>query len=166
MNNVIDRRNLIVGAGALVVSGLQTGLLFAEGHTVHEVMMYNKDPADSKRKMVFTPDILEVNAGDVVRFVSAQKGHNSASIKGMLPDGAEKWKGKINKEIEVKFSVPGFYGYQCTPHASSGMVGLIIVQGEGKLNNLEAARSVKHRGKAKKVFKGLWEEADKMGLTS
>ena len=56
MNNVIDRRNLIVGAGALVVSGLQTGLLFAEGHTVHEVMMYNKDPADSKRKMVFTPD--------------------------------------------------------------------------------------------------------------
>ena len=101
MNNIINRRNLIVGAGALLLSGLQTGLLFAEGHTVHEVMMYNKDPADSKRKMVFTPDIIEVNVGDVVRFVSAQKGHNSASIKGMLPDGAEKWKGKILSLIHI-----------------------------------------------------------------
>ena len=166
MNNMIGRRNFIVGAGALVLSGAKSGALMAEGHTVHEVMMYNKDPADTKRKMVFTPDILEVNAGDVVKFVSAQKSHNSASIKGMLPEGAEKWKGRINKDIEIKLSVPGFYGYQCTPHASSGMVGLIVVQGEGKLNNLEDARSVKHRGKAKKIFKRLWEEADKMGLTS
>lgn len=166
MNNIICRRNFIVGVGALTLYGGNSSSLLAGGHTVHEVMMYNKDPSDAKRKMVFSPDVLEINAGDVVKFVSAQKGHNSASIKGMLPEGAEKWKGKINKEIEVKFSIPGFYGYQCTPHASSGMVGLIVVQGEGKLNNLDAARSVKHRGKAKKVFKTLWEEADKMGLTS
>ena len=108
---MIGRRNFIVGAGALVLSGAKSGALMAEGHTVHEVMMYSKDPADTKRKMVFTPDILEVNAGDVVKFVSAQKSHNSASIKGMLPEGAEKWKGRINKDVEIKLhtSDGGFF---------------------------------------------------------
>ena len=61
--------------------------------------------------MLFSPHILEVNVGDTVKFVPADKGHNSELIKDMLPKGADKWKGKINKEVEVTFDTPGFYGY-------------------------------------------------------
>jgi hypothetical protein len=47
-----------------------------------------------------------------------------------------------------------------------GMIGLIVVEGDGMLDNLEEAKSVKHRGKAKKAWKALWEEADAAGFTA
>ena len=161
----VTRRETIVGLGSVAMTGVVPSLVLADGHATHEVMMYNKDPDDPKRKMVFAPHIIQVNAGDTVKFVSAQKGHFSQSIKKMIPDGAEHWKGKMNKDMEITLTVPGFYGYQCTPHAGNGMVGLIVVEGEGKLDNLEAAKKVKHRGKAKKVFKAIWEEAEAAGFT-
>ena len=46
-----------------------------------------------------------------------------------------------------------------------GMIGLIVVEGDGMLDNLEEAKSAKHRGKAKKAWKALWDEADAQGLT-
>ena len=62
-------------------------------------------------RMVFYPRIMVVKSVDVILFKATNKGHNSASIEGMLPVGAEAWKGKINKDIEVKFDVPVIYGY-------------------------------------------------------
>ena len=35
------------------------------------------------------------------------------------------------------------------------MIGLIVVNGDGKLDNLEDAKGAKHRGKAKKAWKKL-----------
>ena len=46
------------------------------------------------------------------------------------------------------------------------MVGLIVVEGDGMLYNLKAAKGIKHRGKAKKAWKEIWEAADEAGLTS
>ena len=161
----VTRRGAIAGVGSVALAGALPGVVLAEGHATHEIMMYNKDPNDAKKKMIFAPHIIQIEAGDTVKFVSAQKGHFSQSIKKMIPDGAEHWKGKMSKDMEVTLTVPGFYGYQCTPHAGNGMVGLIIVEGEGKLDNLEAAKKVKHRGKAKKVFKAIWEEAAASGYT-
>ncbi len=154
---LLNRRELIIATGALMIAQPA----WAAEQTVE---MLNKHPEDKKRKMVFNPWVITVNAGDTVKFVPTDKGHNSESIKGMIPDGAEKWKGKLNKEIAITFDKPGFYGYKCTPHASVGMVGLVIVEGEGKLDNLEAAKAVKHRGKAKKVFEEIWAEAESAGL--
>ena len=82
----------------------------------------------------------------------------------MVPDGAEAWKGRVNEEIELSLTVPGFYGYKCLPHFATGMVGLIVVEGEGKLNNLEAARAVRHRGRAAQIFDEIWAEAEAAGL--
>ena len=161
----VTRRDAMVGVSSVALAGLCPYVAIAEGHATHEIMMYNKDPNDPKKKMVFAPHIVQINAGDTVKFVSAQKGHFSQSIKKMIPDGAEHWKGKMNKDMEITLTVPGFYGYQCTPHAGNGMVGLIIVEGEGKLDNLESAKKIKHRGKAKKVFKAIWEEAEASGYT-
>ncbi|MEM8841915.1 MAG: pseudoazurin [Pseudomonadota bacterium] len=126
--------------------------------------MLNKDPDNSKRKMVFYPTILVVQPGDTVRWLPVDKGHNSEAIKGMVPDGAKLWKGKLNKEVDVTFEKPGFYGYKCTPHVSLGMVGLVIVEGDGMFDNLEAAQAVKQRGKAKKSWAAIWEQAGADGL--
>lgn len=47
---------------------------------------------------------------------------------------------------------------------SAGMVGLIVVEGEGKFDNLEAARAVRQRGRAKSTFEAIWEQAEADGL--
>ena len=44
-----------------------------------------------------------------------------------MPEGAEKFKGKINEEIEVTLTEPGFYGVKCLPHYAMGMVMVIAV---------------------------------------
>ena len=164
MNKSYNRREVIKLAGAITVTSLTPTLLPA-GNTF-EVLMLNKDPDNPKKKMVFSPSLLKVSVGDTVSFLPEDKGHNSEVIKGMFPDGAEKWKGKLNKQVDVTFTVPGFYGYHCKPHANMGMIGLIVVEGNGKLDNLDTARNVKHRGKAKKAWTELWDAADEAGLTN
>lgn len=118
----------------------------------HEVQMLNKG---NKGAMVFQPDFIEATIGDTVTFVPTDKGHDAESIKGMLPDGVEPFKGKINEQITVTLTAEGIYGVKCTPHYGMGMVALITV---GKPVNLEAAQEVKHPGKAKKVFSDLFAQ--------
>lgn len=91
---------------------------------VHEVKMLNRGAAGS---MVYEPDYLRIAPGDTVKFIATQNGHNAASVPGLLPAGAEAFKGKINQQIEQTFSVPGLYGIQCIPHLAMGMVMLIQV---------------------------------------
>ncbi|NER61425.1 pseudoazurin [Pseudomonas sp. MAFF212428] len=91
---------------------------------VHEVKMLNRGAAGS---MVYEPDYLRIAPGDTVKFIATQSGHNAASVPGLLPAGAQAFKGKINQEIEQTFNVPGLYGIQCIPHLAMGMVMLIQV---------------------------------------
>lgn len=91
---------------------------------LHEVEMLNRNETGS---MVYAPSYLKIAPGDTVKFLATRPGHNAASIDGMVPDGAESFKGKINEEIEVTFTVPGIYGIKCTPHYAMGMVMLIQV---------------------------------------
>lgn len=137
---------------------------FGETQYQHVVDMLNYHPTDEKRRMVFYPEITVVKPGDTVLFKRVDGGHNSASIEGMIPEGATPWNGKIGKDISVTFSVPGFYGYVCTPHVTMGMVGLIVVEGEGKLDNLEAAQAVRHRGRANRIWGEIWTQAEADGL--
>ncbi len=159
MKTIIQRRTVLIGGAAL----LAAPPAFAQG-AMHEVQMLNMHPEDRRRRMVFYPRLQAIQPGDTVKFVSVNPGHNSESLEGMVPDGAEPWKGRVNEEIELTLTVPGFYGYKCLPHFATGMVGLIVVQGEGKLNNLEAARAVRHRGRGAQVFDEIWAEAEAAGL--
>tara|TARA_B100000902_G_C27090915_1_gene803791 strand:- start:55 stop:495 length:441 start_codon:yes stop_codon:yes gene_type:complete len=90
-----------------------------------EVKMLNKD-ADGN-KMVFEPMLIKANKGDTVTFVPTEKGHMAASMKGMLPKGIKKFKGKINKAVSIVVSEDGIYGIKCTPHFANGMVAIIAV---------------------------------------
>jgi len=140
-------------AGALMAASLSAPVAFAADH---QIQMVNKGP-DGK-PMQFDPAFLKVEPGDTVTFVAKDKGHDSMSIAGMLPEGADGWKGKINEEITVTFEKPGLYAYKCEPHFGMGMVGLIEVGGD--VSNLEALKSVKLPGAAKKKMAALLEEAE------
>ena len=90
-----------------------------------EVKMLNKD--SDGNKMVFEPMLIYAEKGDTVTFLPTEKGHMAASMKGMLPKGIEKFKGKINKPVSVVVAEEGLYGIKCTPHFANGMVAIIAV---------------------------------------
>ena len=108
-----------------------------------------------KEKMVYSVDVAEIDAGDTITWLPATKGHNVHFIAG--PDG---WdlpkKSKNNNEVAITFDTPGIYLYQCTPHASMGMIGLVIVGGD--TSNIDAIAKAKVRGKSKKKLKKLLGE--------
>lgn len=121
----------------------------------HEIKMLNKGEAGI---MVFEPAFLEIAPGDTVHFRAVDKGHNAASIDDMIPDGGATWKGGLNQDVTVTLDVEGVYGVRCVPHYAMGMVALIVV-GDPSVN-LEAAKQVTHRGKAKQRMAELTERLD------
>ncbi len=114
-----------------MIKSLATGLAlvtligsaaFAE---THEVKMLNKG-ADGER-MVFEPAFVQAAPGDTIKFIATDRAHNAETVKGMVPDGAEGFAGKINEEIEVTLDAEGVYGVMCRPHYAMGMVMTIAV---------------------------------------
>ena len=127
--------------------GLVSTTAMAEDITVE---MLNK--RDDGAKMVYSEDISRIDVGDTITWVPTSKGHNVHFIAG--PEG---WdlpkKSKNNKEVAITFDTPGIYLYQCTPHASMGMIALVIVDGD--TSNKDAIAKTKLRGKSKKKLKAL-----------
>lgn len=101
-----------------------------------EVKMLNKN--DAGDLMVYEPSSVSIEPGDTVRFVATDQGHNAQSVKGMIPEGADSFRGGINQEVEVTFDQEGTYVYKCLPHLYSGMVGVVKVGDASK--NLEDVR--------------------------
>ncbi|MEM0936029.1 MAG: pseudoazurin [Pseudomonadota bacterium] len=166
MTNEVGRRTVLRSGAAGLGLAMIAPLGAARAATAHDVEMLNVHPDNPRLRQVFLPRILVVAPGDTVNFLAVDRGHNSASIDGMLADDGTAWDGRINEEVSVTLETPGFYGYQCTPHASTGMVGLLIVSGEGMMDNLEAAQGVRQRGRAKAVWDEIWEEVAGMDLSA
>ena len=96
--------------------------------------------------MVFEPAVLKVNTGDTVVFKSTNPGHNSASIAGMIPEGAEGWSGGMSQGISVTLDQEGVYVYQCTPHMMMAMVGVIQVGEAINLDDIKPAAATAKSG--------------------
>ncbi len=92
----------------------------------HEVKMLN---SGTEGFMVFEPAVLKVEIGDTVTFKATDMAHNSASIAGMIPEGANSWNGAMSRDVSVKVNKEGIYVYQCAPHSMMAMVGVIQVGG-------------------------------------
>ena len=105
----------------LLASVLVTGVVWAADI---EVKMLNKG---EEGKMIFEPSFIKAQKGDNIIFIPTDKGHMAASIKGLIPEGAKKFKSKINKKFTYTVDVEGLYGIRCTPHYANGMVALIQV---------------------------------------
>ncbi|MBK5932603.1 pseudoazurin [Rhodovulum imhoffii] len=113
-------RTPAIGLALFVLMG---GAAFAE---TFEVRMLNKSEEDGER-MVFEPAFVRASAGDTIRFLATDKGHNAEVNKGMLPQGAEAFSGRIGEDFEVTLDVEGVYGVICKPHYAMGMVMTIAV---------------------------------------
>lgn len=124
----------------------------AAGAAEFEVKMLNRG---EKGSMVFEPDLIVAAPGDTIRFLPTDKGHNVESIEGMIPEGVEAFKSKLNEEFVLTLDAEGVYGIKCTPHYAMGMVALIQV---GEPGNLEQAQAVRQLGRAKTVFAELFDQ--------
>lgn len=96
-----------------------------ERENVHIVKM----AMDAEGKNFFDPAELTIKVGDRVRWVNDSGVHDVTSMK--IPEGATAFKSELftapGMTFEHTFTVPGEYGYVCTPHEASGMIGKIVV---------------------------------------
>ena len=112
------------------------------------IEMLNKRGKD---KMLYGQDVAKIDIGQTITWTPDSKGHNVQFVS--VPEGVEKVKSKLSKEFSYTFEQEGVYLYVCTPHASMGMIGMVIV-GESDVN-LDEALDYKFRGKSKKKFKKI-----------
>jgi len=148
MKGMTMRKFVIMAAALAALQG--SAALAAE----HEIRMLNKGASGV---MVFEPALVRAEPGDTIRFVPTDKGHNTESIKGMLPEGVDAFKSPFSKEFVLDVSNEGVIGVKCTPHYGMGMVALIVV---GDPVNLDAAKAVKHNKKASERFAAAFEQLD------
>jgi len=106
----------------LALAALLGSSAFAE---TFEVQMLNK--GSNGERMVFEPSFVQAAPGDTIKFIATDRGHNAETAKGMIPEGSEGFKGKINEEIEVTLETEGVYAVICKPHYAMGMVMTVAV---------------------------------------
>ena len=119
----------------LFVMSLSLFTLFASAAN-HEVKMLN---SGAEGFMVFEPAVLKAAVGDTVTFKATDMAHNSASIDGMIPEGANPWNSAMSQDVTVTVNKEGVYVYQCTPHSMMAMVG--VIQVGGSLVNMDAVQA-------------------------
>ena len=114
----------------------------------HVVKMLN---AGVDGTMVFEPAVIKVSVGDTIHFKATDLSHNSASMAGMIPSGAESWAGMLSQDISITLDEEGVYVYQCDPHVMMAMVGVIQV---GNAVNMEEVKSAAADQKSKFIMNG------------
>jgi len=102
----------------------------------HIVKMLNMGDGGA---MIFEPAVIKVSKGDTIHFKATNVSHNSETLPGMIPAGAEGWMGALNQDISVTIDSEGVYVYQCNPHAMLAMVGVIQVGEAVNLADVKAA---------------------------
>ena len=119
------------------------------------IEMLNKNK-ETKKRMVYSQEVVKIETGQSIEWVPTDKGHNVEMLAG--PSGYDlPKKTKLNKAVNMTFSTPGIYLYQCSPHAAMGMIGLIVVGGD--TSNMEAIQNQKMTGsKSKKKRDKLLKE--------
>ncbi|MEM1236055.1 MAG: plastocyanin/azurin family copper-binding protein [Pseudomonadota bacterium] len=156
------REQLALMGGALTATAIPA-LVTAESHAseepvTHVVQMLNKHPDNPRELQVYVPAVVRAKVGDTIQFVSGNPGHNSQSNEDWSPEGGTEWKSKIGEDLEVTIETEGAYMYECQPHATAGMIGLLLV---GDVSgNYEGLKGQRFRGKARQRAQAYFEEAD------
>ena len=103
-------------------------------------------------RMVYSQDVVNIEVGDTVKWLPKDGGHNVEFVAG--PDSFEiPPKSYINREVSIKFDIPGIYLYVCSPHSIMGMIGLIVVGND--TSNKDKIASYDIGGKGSKKLKVL-----------
>ena len=104
-----------------------------------------------KEQMLYGQDVAKIDVGQTITWTPDSKGHNVQFVS--VPEGVEKVKSKLSQEFSYTFEQEGVYLYVCTPHATMGMIGVVVV-GDSDVN-LDEVLGYKFRGKSKKKFKKI-----------
>ena len=102
----------------------------------------------------FTPMHLFVQPGDTVQWKNMVI-HDTQSMDGLIPPGAEPWLSKIGQEYKITVTAEGVYIYKCNPHFANGMVGAIIVGEAINMNQIENNAKGREKGVIFKLKKKL-----------
>ena len=106
-------------------------------------------------RMVYSQDVVNIKVGDTVKWLPKDGGHHVEFVAG--PDSFEiPPKSYINREVSIKFDIPGIYLYVCSPHSIMGMIGLIVVGND--TSNKEKIASFDIGGKGSKKLKTLLKD--------
>ncbi|HWH63506.1 MAG TPA: plastocyanin/azurin family copper-binding protein [Ginsengibacter sp.] len=103
------------------LSLLFTFIILHTNATTHNVSVQN---------FQFSPSTINVSVGDVIHFVWVAGTHTTTSTS--VPAGADAWDAPIDAThttFDYTVAQPGSYSYQCTFHASFGMVATIAATG-------------------------------------
>ena len=121
-----------------------TAIFFANtlSAATFEVEMLNRL---GKESMVYSQSVVNIQSGDTVKWLATTKGHNVQFLS--VPEGVGAFRSKLNVDTEYTFTVPGIYLYQCTPHKNTGMIAVVVV--DGNKDNLNAITSARVAGKSK-----------------
>ena len=109
----------------------------------HTVKLVNQNEWGT---MAFEPSFLKVEVGDTVTFEPADPGHNAATINYMMPWRANRYWGDIGKPITMEITEQGFYGIECAPHITMGMV-MIIQAGDGDIAEFSIPKTLPKQAK-------------------
>ena len=131
-----------------IIFSITIGLLVSTtAYSASETIeMLNKS---GNEMMVYSKKVVKINVGDSVLWKASTKGHNVEFIKNGVPEGVDKFKSKMNVDVEYTFTVPGIYAYWCTPHKAMGMIGFVVV-GDDK-SNIDKIKSIRFVGKSKQI---------------
>lgn len=112
----------------------------SEGGAVHVV---------TAQGLKYEPMVTVIQPGDIVAWENMSS-HDTQSMEGLIPEGAEHWHSAMGENYQRTFTVEGIYIYKCTPHFGAGMGGAIIV---GQPTNLEVIKNSDAKGAAKRLVK-------------
>lgn len=106
----------------------------------------------------YEPLVINIAVGDSVAWENMSS-HDTQSMEGLIPVGAEAWHSAMGENFQHTFTVEGIYVYKCTPHFGAGMGGAIIV---GNPTNLEDIKAQPVKGAAKRLVKKAVKAAEAM----
>lgn len=108
--------------------------------------------------LIYNPLVVKIAPGDTVAWTNMST-HNTESLEGLIPEGAEMWASDMSDNYSRTFTQQGIYIYKCTPHFGAGMGGAIIV---GEPVNLEQIKAVDAKGAAKRLVTKAVQAAESM----
>ena len=135
----------------LIVACFMGGMVLSAKAEEKEPLVIEMLNKRGKDKMLYGQDVARIEVGQTVTWTPKSKGHNVQFVS--VPEGVEKVKSKLSKEFSYTFEQEGVYLYVCTPHATMGMIGVVVV-GDSDVN-LDEVLDYKFRGKSKKKFKKI-----------
>lgn len=139
----------------LMTAALLVGSAFPALAETIEVQMLNENAAGDR--MVFSPELVRAEVGDVIKFIATDRSHNAQSVRDALPEGQEAFKGRMSKDVEYVVTETGLTAVVCQPHQTMGMVALIVVGDD--FSNAQDILDARIRGASKDKIEALVEEA-------